>query len=216
MDDRSWEMSGSHTIAAMSSADQRRLERQGEIVRAYWRAAKANPGRSVNIRTVAGEAEMSPANVLQDFNTLKDLQFVAINGAMEEFWGQRQAILDRRESASERLWAMIDAGVPDTISAELRQVYESVSILAEHPEFLHAHRTLTERQIMLYRTLIEIGASTGEFTPASPMRMIARNLVALEDAYDLYPLVGDTTPREECRAAVRSYAEIALGVTAPN
>ena len=102
MDDRSWEMSESHTIAAMSSADQRRLERQGEIVRAYWRAAKANPGRSVNIRTVAGEAEMSPANVLHYFNTLKDLQFVAINGAMEDilrvsdrqFWTDGRALLN--------------------------------------------------------------------------------------------------------------------------
>lgn len=106
--------------------------------------------------------------------------------------------------------------MPGVISTELRQVYESVSVLAEHPEFLHVHRTLTERQIMLYRTLIEIGAQTGEFEPASPMRMIARNLVALEDAYDIYPLVGDTTPREECRSAVRSYAEIALVITAPD
>ncbi|MCU4299059.1 hypothetical protein D3I60_18600 [Brevibacterium permense] len=199
----------------MSSADQRRLERQDEIVRAYWRAARAKPGRSVNIRTVAGEADMSPGNVLHYFDTLKDLQFAAINGAMEEFWGHRQEILDRRVSASERLWAMIDAGVPDVISAELRHVYESVSVLAEHPEFLHAHRNLTERQIMLYRTLIEIGAGTGEFTPASPMRMIARNLVALEDAYDLYPLVGDKTPRDECRAAVRSYAVVALRISEP-
>lgn len=170
----------------------------------------------MNIRTVAGEAEMSPANVLHYFDTLKELQFVAINGAMEEFWTKRQTILDQPVSASTRLWQMIDAGVPDVISAELRQVYESVSVLAEHPEFLHAHRTLTERQIMLYRTLIEIGAQTGEFEPASPLRMIARNLVALEDAYDLYPLVGDTTPREECRSAVRSYAEVALGITAPD
>jgi AcrR family transcriptional regulator len=200
----------------MSSADQRRLERRGEIVQAYWRVAKAHPGRSVNIRTVAGEAEMSPANVLHYFDTLKELQFVAINGAMEEFWTRRQAILDQPVSASARLWQMIDAGVPDVISVELRQVYESVSVLAEHPEFLHAHRALTERQIMLYRTLIEIGARTREFEPASPLRMIARNLVALEDAYDLYPLVGDTTPREECRLAVRSYAEIALGVIAPD
>ena len=65
---------------------------------------------------------------------------------------------------------------------------------------------------MLYRALIEIGAGTGEFVLASPPGMIARNLVALEDAYDLYPLAGDPTPREECRASVRSYAELALGL----
>lgn len=199
----------------MSSASQRRLERQTKIVRAYWRVANLHPGRNVSIRTVAGEADMSPANVLHYFGTLKDLQFVAINGVMREFGEKRQAILDRPVSASERLWAMIDAGVPDVISTELRHVYESVSILAEHPEFLYAHRSLTERQIMLYRTLVEIGSGTKEFILASPPSMIARNLVALEDAYDLYPLVGDTTSREKCRASVRSYAELALGIVAP-
>ncbi len=156
---------------------------------------------------------MSPANILHYFSSLDELQMTAIAGAMEEFGERRQRILDRPESATERILAMIQAGVPDRISDELRHVYESVAILAEHPEYLPAHRALTERQVMLYRTLIEIGAGTGEFRLASPPGMIARNLVALEDAYDLYPLVGDRTPREECRAAVRSYAELALGIS---
>lgn len=155
---------------------------------------------------------MSPGNVLHYFSTLDELQMTAIAGALEEFSVKRQAILDRPVSAKERIIAMIEAGVPDVISDELRHVYESVAILSEHPQYLPAHRSLTERQVMLYRTLIEIGAGTGEFTLASPPGVIARNFVALEDAYDLYPLVGDLTPREECRAAVRSYAELALGV----
>ena len=62
-----------------------------------------------------------------------------------------------------------------------RQVYESVALLSEYPEYRPVHRALTERQIMLYRALIEIGAGTGEFVLASPPGMIARNLVALED-----------------------------------
>ena len=139
---------------------------------------------------------------------------VAGQQPLEEFAVRRQAIVDREESATARLYAMIDAGVPDVISDELRHVYESVAILSEHPEYLPAHRALTDRQIMLYRTLIGIGAGLGEFTLASPPDLIARNLVALEDAYDLYPLVGDRTPRELCREAVRSYAELALGIPA--
>lgn len=155
---------------------------------------------------------MSPANILHYFKSLNELQMTAMAGAQEEFLVSRQRILDRQESATSRLSAMIDAGIPDQISDELRQVYESVAVMSAQPQYMPAHRALTERQIMLYRTLIEIGVGIGEFTLASPAGHIARNLVALEDAYDLYPLIGDTTPREECREAVRSYAEIALSV----
>ena len=196
----------------MNATARRRLERQHEIIDAFWRVARTRPRGGVNVRAVAAEAEMSPANVLHYFPSLNELQITALAGAMEEFGEQRQLILDRPASATERIAAMIVAGVPDVISDRLRQVYESVPILADHPEYLPAHRALVERQIMLYRALIEIGAGLGEFALASPAGMIARNLVALEDAYDLYPLVGDRTPREECRAAVRSYAELALGL----
>lgn len=197
----------------MNATARRRSERRDDIIRAFWRVARSRPRRSINVRAVAAEAEMSPANVLHYFTSLDELQMTALVGAQEEFLVKRRRILDRRESAIARISAMIDAGVPDHISDELRQVYESVAILAAHPEYVPAHRALTEQQIMLYRSLIEIGEGTGEFTLASPPGHIARNLVALEDAYDLYPLVGDTTPREECREAVRSYAELALGVT---
>lgn len=199
----------------MNATARRRLERREDIIKAFWRVARSRPRRAVNVRAVAAEAAMSPANVLHYFETLDELQITAIAGAMAEFSDRRQAILDRAASAAARIAAMIDAGVPDEISDELRHVYESVAILGEHPQYRPAHRALTERQIMLYRALVEIGAGTGEFRLASPPAIIARNLVALEDAYDLYPLVGDTTPREECRAAVRSYAELALGVALP-
>lgn len=197
----------------MNATARRRLERRDEIVRAFWRVARSRPRRSVNVRAVAAEAKMSPANVLHYFGSLDELQVTAISGALGEFADERQRIIDLPVSATERLQLMIEAGVPDEISDELRHVYESVAILAEHPQYVPAHRALTERQILIYRTLIEMGVATGEFDPASHSLLIARNLVALEDAYDLYPLVGDTTPREECRAAVRSYAELALRIS---
>lgn len=199
----------------MSATARRHLERREDIVRAFWRVSRARPRRPVNVRAVAAEAAMSPANVLHYFASLHELQITALAGALEEFAIRRQAIVDRDDSVTDRIYAMIDAGVPDEISDELRHVYESVAILTSHPEYLPAHRTLTDRQIMLYRTLIGIGAGTGELTLASPPDLIARNLVALEDAYDLYPLVGDRTPRETCREAVRSYAQLALGIAPP-
>ncbi|PII83367.1 hypothetical protein BMH32_02585 [Leucobacter sp. OLJS4] len=196
----------------MNATARRRHERRDEIIRAFWRVARSRPRRAINVRAVAAEAEMSPANVLHYFSTLDELQMTAVAGAREEFVEQRRRVLDLPLTATERIYAMIEAGVPDTISDELRQVYESVAILAEHSQYIAEHRALNERQVMLYRTLVEIGAGVGEFALASPAGIIARNLVALEDAYDLYPLIGDLTPREECREAVRSYAELALGI----
>ena len=57
-----------------------------------------------------------------------------------------------------------------------------------------------------FSTLDELQMTAFDSLPG----LIARNLVALEDAYDLYPLAGDPTPREECRASLRSYAELGL------
>lgn len=156
------------------------------------------------MRAVAAEAAKSQANVLHNFDTLDELQMTAIAGAMEQFHEQRHRILDRLDTAGARVTARIHAGVPDEITDEVRHFYESSAILTEHPQYCQTHRALIERQIMLYRVLIVIGAGTGEFTLTSPLAVIARNLVALEDADDLYPLVGDLTPREECRASVRS------------
>ena len=82
---------------------------------------------------------MSPANVLHYFSTLDELQMTAVSGAMEQFAEQRQAILDRPHSATARIFSMIDAGVPDRISDELRQVYESVALLSEYPELSLIH-----------------------------------------------------------------------------
>ena len=47
-------------------------------------------------------------------------------------------------------------------------------------------RTLTERQVSLYQTILEVGQAHGVFDLADDSLTIARNLVALEDAYGLY------------------------------
>ena len=195
----------------MNATARRRLERKEEILQAYWRVVHATP-KETTLRAVAAEAGMTPGNVLYYFESMRELQMEAVAEALEQYGARRQSILNRPESAGQRIYAMIDAGVPDEISVRRRHLYENLGALAEHPDFKPAHRASTDRQIVLYQRLIQIGSDSGEFTPALPALVIARTIVALEQAFDLYLLLGEQALRKVSRADVRSYAELVLGI----
>ncbi|MFK4730685.1 TetR family transcriptional regulator [Agromyces mediolanus] len=185
-------------------------QRRDDLVAALRRVASERGMAQANVRAVAAEAEVSAGSVLYYFESFEQLQFAAVEGVLEEFYERRRAIADREPDAALRLRALIEAGVPDVISDELRLVYESIGLLREKPQYKPLHRSIVERQVMLYRSTIEVGAALGAFRPRQEQATIARNLVALEDAYDLYPLIGVELDRAECRRAVVEYAELAL------
>lgn len=153
---------------------------------------------------------MSAGNVLYYFKTSDNLMFETVTRVLEEMYEDRRDIVERLTDPRQRLAALIRAGIPDTISPGLRMAYESVPLLRDHPEYRPLHRSIVERQVSLYRSVIEVGAATGAFSPTDDVATIARNLVALEDAYDLYPLIGLDLPPETYRRNVMSYAELAL------
>ncbi|WP_244857524.1 TetR/AcrR family transcriptional regulator [Agromyces archimandritae] len=188
----------------------KRTERRGELVAALRRVARDQGLAQANVRAVAAEAEMSVGSVLYYFENFEQLQLAAVEGVLEEFYERRRAITLREPDPVARLRALIEAGVPDEISGDLRIVYESIGLLREKPSYKPLHRSIVERQVMLYRSTIEIGVALGAFRPRQELSMVARNIVALEDAYDLYPLVGVDLDRGECRGAVIGYAELAL------
>lgn len=189
----------------------RQRRRREELVAATRKVARERGIAATNVRAVAAEAEVSAGAVLYYFTTFDELMFAAVEGVVEEFYERRRAIAERHEDPRERILALVEAGVPDVISDDLRIVYESIPLLREQPQYKPLHRSIVERQVMLYRTTIEIGAGLGTFRPAADAATIARNLVALEDAYDLYPLIGLELDRAQSRRNVLSYAELALG-----
>ena len=75
--------------------------------------------------------------------------------------------------------------------------------------------SLVERQVMLFRTLIEIGQALGEFDPVFPSDEIARCVVALEDSFGFYPLIGLSPPRTMLLGHIRDYVELTLRCTLP-
>jgi hypothetical protein len=69
---------------------------------------------------------------------------------------------------------------------------------------------MTARQVEVYRRVLDLGAAQGVFTLADTSQAIARNLVALEDAYGLYMISGGEVADEALRM-ITSFAAMATG-----
>ena len=82
--------------------------------------------------------------------------------------------------------------------------------MREQAKFRLGMTLLLERQVGLYATIIEVGAASGVFRPRMDVTTIAENLVALEDAYDLYLLDPDNWQRERYLQNTYRFAELAL------
>lgn len=192
-------------------ADQRKhLARRTELISAARRVASRNGLTGTNVRAVAAEAAVSTGSVLYYFGSFDDLMFATVEGVLEEMYENRRRIAEQEPDPARRLVALIAAGVPDEISAHLRMAYESIPLLREQPQYRPLHRSVVERQVGLYRSTIEVGAALGVFRPTADLTVIARNIVALEDAYDLYPLIGLEHDAATYRANILSYARTAL------
>lgn len=189
--------------------------RREQLISAARRVVRTKGLNGANVRAVAAEASVSAGSVLYHFRSFDDLVYATVEGVMEEMYERRRVLAAGFRDPLERLVALIWAGVPDEISSELRMAYESVPLLREQPEYRPLHRSIVERQVGLYVTTIEIGTGLGVLHPTAPVAVIARNLVALEDAYDLYPLIGLDLPPSVYRANIVSYAEVALGCVLP-
>jgi hypothetical protein len=67
---------------------------------------------------------------------------------------------------------------------------------------------MTARQVDVYQRVLELGAARGVFDLADSSASIARNLVALEDAYGLY-VIGGAPMVDEALELILSFAAIA-------
>jgi hypothetical protein len=72
-------------------------------------------------------------------------------------------------------------------------------------------RLYVERQIDLYQSVLELGVAQGLFDLAGDSRVIATNLVALEDCHGLWLLLGWHKSREATSSLILSYAALATG-----
>lgn len=193
-------------MAAAKSAQRRR-----DLLEATASVISERGLSGVSVRAVAERAEVSAGSVLYHFESFDQLVEAAVRGAIEEFIDNRRSLAEAHTDPVSRLRATIEAGIPEHISDDLRVVYEASAVVRDQARFRRDMTVLLERQVALYTTVIEVGSALGAFTPRMEVSAIAANLVALEDAYDLYLLDPDNWQRDRYLRNTLQFAEIALG-----
>ncbi|PSS43671.1 TetR family transcriptional regulator [Arthrobacter woluwensis] len=168
---------------------------------------------NASVRAVAERAEVSTGSVLYHFESFDQLVMEAVKGVIDEFSEQRRRLIDGVSDPVERLRLMIEAGIPEHISDELRIVYQVVSAAQDNPHYRRNLALVVERQVALYEIVLEVGTALGAFRPRMEIHAIAENLVALEDAYDLYLIDPDDWQRDRYLRNTLLFAELALDCT---
>lgn len=185
-------------------------QRRQELIAAASSVIAEHGIARASVRAVAERAEVSAGSVLYHFESFDQLVVEAVKGVIEEFSERRKRLIDGVADPVERLRIMIETGIPERISDELRVVYEVASAVRDQPRFRRNLTLVAERQVALYTVVIEVGVALGAFRPRMDVRAIASNLVALEDAYDLYLLDPDDWQRDRYLDNTLQFAEIAL------
>jgi AcrR family transcriptional regulator len=183
--------------------------RRRQLLQAARRAIAARGIDGLRVKDVAAEAGLSSQSVLYYYPELDELVAEAIRHTLERFAERRAAALPDDPRAA--LAATIAAGLPSGPDDEdLRVLYEAAGYFRDNPQLGDAVRALTARQVELYERLLEAGAARGAFRLADDPHAIARNLVALEDAYGLY-IIGGAPMAEEALRLILSFARMATG-----
>jgi hypothetical protein len=79
-----------------------------------------------------------------------------------------------------------------------------------NPAYGAQSRAYFERQVAIYHSILVAGEAAGIFALSAPARIIARNLVALEDGYGYYVAVpGTGVNAADAERFMVSYAEVA-------
>jgi AcrR family transcriptional regulator len=183
--------------------------RRDQLNAAARRVIAARGVEATRIKDVADEAGMSPQSVLYYYPDLDQLIEEAIQHVVERFAERRLETVEGIDDPRAALVEMIREGLPSGPDDEdLRITYNAAGYLRDNAALGALIRSLTARQVEVYRRVLDLGASKGVFTLADSSQAIARNLVALEDAYGLYMISGGNI-RDEALAMMLSFASIA-------
>ena len=182
------------------------------LVRAARRAIVAHGLSAVRIRDVAAAAGMAPGSVTYYYPELGELFDAVYEDAVERFCAERWRAVERLSDPRERLRAMIRSGLPSGPDDELACLLYEFSPQARRRRLDAVLRSsLYSRQVELYRSILAGGVAAGTFALAGGATDLARNLVALEDAYGYHVVVGSAIGLAEAERLILAYAATATG-----
>ncbi len=157
--------------------------KRADLLEAAQRAM-AEHGTAVRLNQVAEHAGLTSGAILYHYPDLQDLLVDANRAGMERFYTDRLAALEGITDPAERLVVTITSGLPTgQDDEEVRLLCALGGAAARNTMYAVLLTALFDRQVAMYQTLLDTGAFQGVFKLAADSLTIARNLVALEDAY---------------------------------
>jgi AcrR family transcriptional regulator len=190
--------------------------RRADLVEAAHRAMLKH-GTTVQLRQVAEQAGLTSGAVLYHYPDLQELLIDANRAGMERFYEQRLAALEGMDDPAERLVTTIRSGLPeDWDDPDVRLLCELGGAAARNTVYAALLTALYDRQVAMYQVILETGAAQGVFRLGDASLTVARNLVALEDAYGYrmmarHPALDHTTSTK----LILDYARLATGHPLP-
>lgn len=184
--------------------------RRTDLLEAAQRAM-AEHGANVRLNQVAEEAGVTSGAILYHYPNLQELLVDANRAGMERFYDTRMRSLEGITDTAQRLIFTIDSGLPvDGDDEEVRLLCALGGEAARNTIYAVLLTALFDRQVAMYQTILDSGAVSGVFTLASDSLTIARNLVALEDAYGYRIMAGHPTLDHDATAElILDYARLA-------
>lgn len=170
-------------------------------------------GTQVRLNQVAEQAGLTSGAVLYHFPDLQDLLIEANRAGMERFYDERLRAIEGIADPAERLFVTILSGLPTgKDDEEVRLLCALGGEAARNAVYAVLLTSLYDRQVAMYRQILDTGQAVGTFQLTSDSLAIARNLVALEDAYGYRIMAGHPVLNPSTSAVlILDYARMATG-----
>ncbi len=168
-------------------------ERRAGLVEAALSAVSERGLRSLSLADVAEKAGLTRGAILYYYEDLDELLVEAHRAGLERFCDHRDAVVATIAEPQLQLAAAIREGLPSGPDDALMRLLYEFDVLAGTSEL---HDELVERmylrQLATYTGVLERGVAAGVFSPSPDVATLAMNLVALEDAYGLHIVAGNS------------------------
>lgn len=190
----------------------RQRERHQGLLKAARSAVIAH-GAEVKLTQIAEHAGLTASAVLYHYPDVQSLVLEANRAGMERFYDQRMKAIEGIDDSAERLTVTIRSGLPVDGDDEAVQLFCALGgSAARQPTYAALLTALYDRQVAMYQVILESGAASRTFDLTHRSLSIARNLVALEDAYGYRIVAGHPTiDHDNAADLILDYARSATG-----
>jgi AcrR family transcriptional regulator len=173
--------------------------RRDQLVAAAGRVLLDRGSSAARLSDIASEAGVTPAAVLYYYRDVDELFSEVFHQGVSEYCDRREARIQAESNPEAQLRACIHSGVPwpGESEAASRILVELIPVYLRNQAAARQQMAFVERQMNLYKEILERGAQEDVFNFTAPAKFLARSFVALEDGLVMDVLLGDLKPEDE-------------------